>query len=479
MLNAPTQDQIARLHGLAKDGGPLDAAATAPYLAEPRDRRHGHAATVLRPGRTEDVAAIVRLCAEARLPVIPYAGGTGLVGGQLTDTGASPVILSLERMNRVRAVLPEDAAMVVEAGVILADIQAAAADAGWLFPLSLAAEGSCRIGGNLATNAGGVQVLRYGNARDLCLGIEAVLPDGSVHHGLRPLRKDNTGYDLRHLLIGSEGTLGVITAATLRLFPAPGEVVTAMLAVPDPAAAVALLRRLKFVLGDSISAFELLARLGLDFVHRFNPGRPDPLSDNPEWRVLLEATGPRGAQLSERMEAALGEALERGLATDGAIAQSESQRAEMWWLRESIPEANRRVGAVSSHDISVPISSIARYIAEGMAALTALDPTLRINCFGHIGDGNLHYNAFPAEGRTRADYDAVRLRVKDIIHDLVHAHGGSISAEHGIGRLKTADLVKYGDPAKLAAMRAIKSALDPHGIMNPGAVIAAAAADGA
>ncbi|MBK0400756.1 FAD-binding oxidoreductase [Limibaculum sp. M0105] len=441
------------------------------YLREPRDRWQGQAAAVLRPRTTEEVAAAVRMCHDRSIGVIAISGGTGLVGGQTLDHGAKPVILSLERLNRVRAVLPDDGALIAEAGVTLAEVQAAAEAAGRLFPLSMASEGSCCVGGNLATNAGGVQVLRYGNARDLCLGVEAVLADGSIHHGLKVLRKDNTGYDLRHLLIGSEGTLGIITAAVLKLFPAPGETVTGMLAVPSPAAAVKLLHALRDRMGDGVTAFELMAGQGPTFIRRFYPDWRDPLDGDPAWRVLVEITGPAGGDLAGRAETALADLFEAGLATDGVVATSGQQREAMWWLRETIPEANRRVGAVSSHDISVPLSAIPRFIDEAGAAVAAIDADLTINCFGHVGDGNLHFNVFPAPGRTRADHDGDRPAIKSTIHEVADRLGGSISAEHGIGRLKKADLARFADPVKLAAMRAIKQALDPNGILNPGAVL--------
>jgi len=467
MLITPTEDDLARLHALT---GETPAPVPDAYLAEPRGRHRGRAAALLRPRDTDQVAAIVAQCAARRIAVIPWSGGTGLVGGQTAEAGPPGVLLSLERMTRIRGLSLEDDAMTVEAGAVLADVQAAAAASGRLFPLSMASEGSARIGGALATNAGGVQVLRYGNARDLVLGIEAVLPDGSVHRGLKALRKDNMGYDLRHLLIGAEGTLGVITAAVLRLFPAPGETATAMLAVPSPAVALDLLHRLRARI-EGLSAFELIGAAGPAFVAEHFPDRRDPLDAAPDWRVLIEATAPSGADLGARMEAALAEAMEAGLAGHGVLAQSGAQRAEMWWLREHIPEANRRVGAVSSHDISVPLGRIAGFIAEGVRAIEAIDPGLRINCFGHLGDGNLHYNVFPAPGRSRADHAHQRPAIKTALHDLVDAAGGSVAAEHGIGRLRTGDLLRYGDPAKLAAMRAIKTALDPAGIMNPGAVL--------
>ena len=472
-LNEPSAEQLVELAGCVNAGGMLAAtdAAAQPYLVEPRGLFRGRAVAVLKPSTTDQVSAILRLCHHHRIGVVPYGGGTGLVGGQVCTGGPRPVILSLKRMNRIRAVLPEDGAIIAEAGVILADLQAAAVGANRLFPLSLAAEGTCRIGGNLATNAGGVQVLRYGNARDLCLGIEAVLADGSVLRGLKPLRKDNTGYDLKNLLIGSEGTLGVITAAALKLFARPGEVVTAMLAVPTPEAAVALLQSLRERLGDGVSAFELIARQGIDWLGGFYPERSDPLDGQPAWRVLVEITGPPESGLAERAEAVLGALFEAGLASDGVLAASETQRAQMWWMRETLPECNRRVGPVSSHDISLPLSRIGRFITEAKAVVAGFGPDLRVNCFGHVGDGNLHFNVFPPKGGRAVDLRALGGPVREAVHDLVDAHGGSISAEHGIGRMKVADLEKYGDPARIAAMRAIKAALDPRGVLNPGAAL--------
>jgi FAD/FMN-containing dehydrogenase len=469
-LRDPSADDLADLARIAGARYVLDGDDARPYLAEPRDLLHGRAALVLRPDATDAVAAIVRHCAGRRIGIVPWGGGTGLVGGQVAPDGALPVVLSLERMNRIRAIVPEEGAIVAEAGVILQDLQAAAAEAGRLFPLALAAQGSCRIGGNLATNAGGVQVLRYGNARDLCLGLEAVLPDGAVLNGLKTLRKDNTGYDLRHLLIGAEGTLGIITAAALKLFPRPGASVTAMLAVPGPAAAVGLLRHLQDRLGDNVTAFELIKGQGIAFLASWLDFT-DPLAGAPAWRVLTEISGSAGSDLEGRAEAAMADAFEKGFACDGVVASSEAQRQAMWTIREHLPEGNRRTGSVSSHDISLPIGRIAAFLDQADKRVAAIDPGLRVNSFGHMGDGNLHYNVFPPEGRRQHDYDNIRARVREAIHDLVHAQGGSISAEHGIGRMKTADLVKYGDPAKIAAMRAIKAALDPHGIMNPGAVL--------
>ncbi|TGD63606.1 FAD-binding oxidoreductase [Tabrizicola sp. WMC-M-20] len=467
MLNDCTPDLLSALEearpGLLRAVAPRD-------VEEPRGRWRGLAGAVACPRNTAEVAAIVTACARARVGIIPMGGGTGLVGGQVMPGGPAPLILSLERMSALRAAFPSENVLVVEAGMILADVQAAADGIGRIFPLSLASEGSARIGGNLAANAGGVNVLRYGNTRDLCLGLEAVLPDGSIFNGLKRLRKDNTGYDLRHLLIGSEGTLGVITAASLRLFPKPAATVVALLAVPDPRAALDLLALAEGELSGLISAFELIHRMGYDFLAQTMPEVAVPLHPIPDWSVLIELGLPQGVAPEEAMAGLYAQAAEAGLVLDGVIATSAAQAAGLWRIRESIPEGNRRIGAVSSHDISLPLSEIPGFIPRAGAALAALGDW-RINCFGHLGDGNLHFNVFPVPGRTRKDHDHQRDAIKACVHDIVHELGGSVSAEHGIGRLKVADLERYGDPAKLAAMRAIKAALDPLGIMNPGAVL--------
>ncbi|WP_136645754.1 FAD-binding oxidoreductase [Tabrizicola sp. YIM 78059] len=468
MLNPCDESFLARLRGLLPEGR-----LTAPeprHLEEPRGRWHGVAGAVARPEATAEVAAILAACHDARVGVVPWGGGTGLVGGQLMTDGPAPLILSLERMARLRGAYPLENALVVEAGMILADVQAEAARVGRFFPLTLASQGSARIGGNLAANAGGVHVLRYGNTRDLCLGLEAVLPDGTVCDGLTRLRKDNAGYDLRHLLIGSEGTLGVITAASLRLFPVPAATVVALLAVPSPQTALDLLCLAQDRLAGMVSAFELIHRTGFDFMEETGLELRAPLDPLPDWMVLLELGLVAGIEPEVVMAGLYAAAADRGLVADGVIATSDAQAAALWHLRETIPEANRRVGAVSSHDISLPLSAIPGFIARAPAELAGLGD-FRINCFGHLGDGNLHWNVFPARGRSRNDHVGVRETVKTRVHDLVHELGGSIAAEHGVGRLKVADLSRYGDPGKLAAMRAIKAALDPRGIMNPGAVL--------
>ncbi len=442
------------------------------YLEEPRGRHKGQSALLALPRTAQDVATLIRCANEARVGVIPYGGGTGLVAGQVAPDGPAPLILSLERMNTVRAVYPDENVLVAEAGVILADVQGAARDVDRLFPLSLAAEGSARIGGNLATNAGGTGVLRYGNARDLCLGLEAVLPDGQIWNGLTRLRKNNTGYDLRHLLIGAEGTLGVITAAALKLFPQPAQTGTALLVVSDPRAALGLLSLARGQLGEMISAFELMHRQGFEFLKEVLPHVRQPFDSPPEWCVLIDVGLSGGLDAAKTLETLFAAALDVGLVSDGLIAQNQQQAHDFWAIREQIPEANRLIGAVSSHDISVPLGALPDFIEKAGARVAEMGD-FRINCFGHVGDGNLHYNVFPVAGKTKADHANQRDAIQQMIHDLVHEVGGAFSAEHGVGRLKVADLERYGDPAKLAAMRAIKAALDPNGIMNPGAVLRA------
>lgn len=440
------------------------------YLQEPRGRWQGRAALLTTPRCTQDVSTIVKAAHNAGIAVVPYGGGTGLVGGQITHEGPAPLLLSLERMRALRGVWPEENVMVVEAGMILSEIHDAATKVDRLFPLTIAAKGSAQIGGNLATNAGGVNVLRYGNARDLCLGLEVVMPDGTIWNGLRRLRKDNAGYDLRNLLIGSEGTLGIITAASLKLFAQPASEGTALMKVPNPEAALSLLAMARDHMGEGISAFELMHGTGLDFLKETVPDIRQPFQDVPEWFVLIDIGLAHGLVPASVLEGLFVAANEAGLVTDALVAQSEAQRQAFWAIRETIPEANRRVGSVSSHDISVPLSSIASFIERGNAEIVRLGP-FRINCFGHLGDGNLHYNVFPPAGENRDAYTDMRDVIKRTVHDLVHSLEGSVSAEHGVGRLKVADLERYGDPVKLSAMRAIKSALDPRGIMNPGAVL--------
>jgi FAD/FMN-containing dehydrogenase len=467
-LNAVTDDFVNVLRG------EIPAAAfkaTAPlYLEDPRGITHGTAGQVVAPATVAQVSAIVTLANAARVAIVPFGGGTGLVGAQLMPNGPAPLVLSLERMNAIRDVRVQDNVMIVEAGAILHDVRAAAESVGRLFPLSLASQGSCRIGGNLATNAGGVNVLRYGNARDLCLGLEAVLPDGQIWHGLRRLRKDNTGYDLKNLLIGAEGTLGVITAAALRLYPRPEREGAALMVVSDAAAAVALLGIAARQVGEAVSAFELISGTGLEFLRETRPDFRQPFSDIPKWSVLIDIGLPGGADPGEALAQIYETGAQAGLVSDGLVAQNQAQRQAFWAMRDAIPEANKRIGPVASHDISLPIGSIGDFVKNG-AQVIAAKGEFRINCFGHLGDGNLHYNVFPARGRAKSDYPGMGESIKRAVYDLVAEFDGSFSAEHGIGRMKVAELERYGDPAKLAAMQAIKAALDPNGIMNPGAVL--------
>ena len=466
MLNSCSPDFVARLESLLPE-----ATLTAPeprWLEEPRGKWKGQAGSVARPRSTAEVATIVRACAEARVGIVPWGGGTGLVSGQVMPEGPLPLVLSLERMNRLRAVHPSENVALVEAGMTLAEVHAAAEAVDRLFPLTLASQGTCRIGGNLSTNAGGVNVVRYGNARDLCLGLEAVLPDGTVWNGLKRLRKDNTGYDLRGLLIGAEGSLGVITAAALRLYPRMRSEAAALLVVPGPEEALRLLGLAQDRIGPGVAGFELISGQGLQFLAETMPQVRQPFADIPEWMVLVDVGLHEAAE--EALMGLFEAGAEAGLVLDGTLSQSAGQRAALWDLRETIPLANRAVGAISSHDISLPLSEIPGFIPEARAALMRLAP-FRINCFGHLGDGNLHFNVFPPKGGKAADYRGMAGEVQELVHQMVVDRDGSFSAEHGLGRLKVADLERWGDPGKLAAMRAIKAALDPQGIMNPGAVL--------
>lgn len=466
-LNAVDSDFENQLRSVLPEA--LFRTETAPYYQEPRGRWAGQG-LVLAPHTAQHVSQIVQQCHAARIGVVPYSGGTGLVCGQVQPEGPAPVVISLERMNKIHAVYPSENVLVCEAGCILADIQSAAADVDRLFPLSLGSEGSARIGGLLGTNAGGVNVLRYGNARAQCLGLQVVLPDGAIWDGLTRLRKDNTGYDLRDLMIGAEGTLGIITAAALKLMPRPAQQGAALMAVASPQAALDLLALAGDLVGDNISAFELIHRQGPDFIVETGLDVRLPIDPIPEWMVLIDVGLPLGLSPDEALLNLFEQGMERGLVRDGVIAQSEAQRAAFWHLRESVPIANKAIGSISSHDISVPLSKIPDFIEQGRAVLAKLG-AFRLNCFGHLGDGNLHFNVFAPKGQTRDAYAEQRGAIQTAIHDLVHAHNGSISAEHGIGRLKVDDLQRYGDPIKLRMMRQIKDALDPQGLFNPGAVL--------
>jgi FAD/FMN-containing dehydrogenase len=437
-----------------------------------RKRYRGRALAVVRPGSTAEVAAVVRACAAHGTPLVPQGGNTGLVGGSVPDGSGRQVLLSLTRLNRVRAIDPANLTLTAEAGCILQSIQDTAEAQGLLFPLSLAAEGSCTIGGNLASNAGGTQVLRYGNARELCLGLEVVTAQGEVWDGLAGLRKDNTGYDLRDLYIGSEGTLGIITAATLKLYPQPAAVMTALATVPSMEQAVALLQLAQARLGPGLTGFEVMNGFSLDLVRKHFPQLRQPLPPS-DWTVLLEQSDTESdAHARQLFEGLLEAALEAEVITDAAVAETLEQSHAMWHLRESIPLAQAEEGLNIKHDISLPVSRIPTFVASTDAALAARWPGLRLVDFGHLGDGNLHYNVQAPAGQSAAEF----LRdhehaVNTVVYDAVTAHGGSISAEHGIGELKRDELVERKSPVAMGLMRAIKGALDPKGLMNPGRML--------
>lgn len=449
-----------------------DAAAMVPYLTDWRGRYTGRAIAVVKPGNTREAADVVRICASARVPMVPQGGNTGLCGGATPLADGESVVISMARMNRIRAVDGANNALVAEAGCTLAVVQQAAEAASRLFPLSLASEGSCLVGGNISTNAGGVQVLRYGNMRELVLGVEVVLPDGRIWDGLRALRKDNTGYDLKQLFIGAEGTLGIVTAAALKLFPRPRSSATAWVAVPDPQAAVALLALLRDRCGERVNAFELVGRPALELVLRHIPAMRAPLAGAHDWHVLVEvADALDGAALDDMLERAIAGAIETGLAVDGAVASSLGQARALWSLRENISEAQKIEGVSIKHDVSVPVSRIPEFLQRARAALTAIWPDVRIVAFGHIGDGNLHYNLSMPGAVDNAGFVARTGEVNRIVHDLVAALNGSISAEHGIGQLKRDENARYKSDVELDLMWTVKRALDPHGLMNPGKVV--------
>ena len=473
---------IERLRALVGDAGLLtDAQDIAPHAVDWRKRYRGEALAVVKPASTEEVAAVVKLCAETRTAVVPQGGNTGLCGGATPlprkdagrfSPGGAQIVLKLSRLNRVRAVDAVNNTITVEAGCVLANLQQAASDAGRLFPLSLAAEGSCEIGGNLSTNAGGTAVLRYGNARDLVLGLEVVLPDGQIWDGLRGLRKDNTGYDLKQLFVGAEGTLGIITAAVLKLYPQPRARATALVAVTDPGSALRLLSHMQSACGDRLTGFELMSAACLALVAKHFPATRLPLAQTHDQYVLLELSDTASAEgLNASMEAALSEASESGLVLDAAMAASETQAEALWALRENIPEAQVHEGKQIKHDVSVPISRIAEYITATDAALQRAFPGVRMLTFGHLGDGNLHYNIAPPEGEDEDAFIAGSGKVSRVVHDCVAHFDGSISAEHGLGQYKRGEILRYKSPLEMELMRKIKTALDPQGIMNPGKVL--------
>jgi len=456
---------------LGPKGWSDDPGELAPHLAEWRGQYTGRSGLLLKPASTEELAEVVRIANTHGIRLVPQGGNTGLVRGGVPDETGEEVLVSLQRMNTIRAVDPENFSLVAEAGVPLRRVQEAAAEAGRLFPLSFGAEGTATVGGFISTNAGGVHVLQYGTTRALTLGLEAVLPTGKIYRGLTALRKDNTGYDLDGLLVGAEGTLGIVTAAAFKLFPALRSQEVAFAGVPSPQAAVALLTRLRQATGERVIAFELIARFGLELVTHHIPNARDPLSTAHPWYVLIEvASSEENADLKSALESGLAEAAEEGLVNDAVIAASIDQANMLWHMRHALSEAQKPEGGAIKHDISVPISAIPAFLERAIPAAQQILPGLRPLAFGHVGDGNLHFDLVQPEGMEPAEYLSYRSEVNRAVHDIVADLGGSISAEHGIGRQKPDELARLKDPAALNAMRAIKRALDPNGILNPGRI---------
>ncbi len=470
-----THDLRSRLNViLGADCLLTDDAETEPYLTDHRKLYRGRAAAVALPRTVDQVSRLLAFCNDNRVGVVPHGGNTSYCGGATPDESGTQVVLSMRRFNRIRNVDPLNWSMVVEAGCILADVQRAADAADRFFPLSLGSEGTCQIGGNLSTNAGGTNVVRYGMMRDQVLGLEVVLPNGKVLATLNTLRKDNTGYDLKSLFIGAEGTLGVITAASLKLYPKIRGTATAFAAVPSPRAAVTLLSELRDASGDAVSSFELIPRAGIDLTTKHIPGVVDPLDQHYEWYVLCELTSPRYIDtLAAVLEGALESALSRGLVLDGVMAQNERHREAFWKLRETIPEAQRIDGASLKHDVALPIAVLPDFVERASAWVRTHVPEGRLVAYGHVGDGNLHFNLNQAPGASQEAFMAREPAAKRAIHDLVRDFCGSFSAEHGIGRLKVSELEMYAPPVEVEMMKAVKQAFDPHGIMNPGKVLRA------
>lgn len=473
MSDALTSQDI--LIGLARIVGDAhvvtDPDVIAGHLVEPRGLYRGRALALVRPASTEETARIVAFCNDFCVPVVPQGGNTGLVGGQTPDASGKEIILSLRRMNRVREIDTGANAMIAEAGVTLASAQDAAQEADRLFPLSLASEGSCTIGGNLSTNAGGVAVIAYGNARDLVIGLEIVLADGRVINGLSKLRKDNTGYDLKNLFIGAEGTLGVITAAALKLFPNPRSRATAFVGLVDPAQALHLLNIARQFAGTGVTSFELIPRIGLDFVLAHAKVSRDPLGSSHAWYVLVEISSQMAAGADETLSSVLEAALEQGVIEDASIAASHEQRQAFWFLRDSLSEVQGHEGGSIKHDVSVPVGATPNFLARARDAVEAFMPGARVLAFGHLGDGNIHFNVSQPIGADKATFLAQWEAMNEVVHRVVEQFHGSISAEHGIGQLKRELLKRTKDPVALEIMRALKSMLDPRGILNPGKVL--------
>jgi FAD/FMN-containing dehydrogenase len=475
MPRPPDPDTLGELKAAVGDGSWLESPDdVAPFVIDFRRLYHGAAALVLLPRNVDEVARILRICNREEVAVVPHGGNTGYCGGATPDEAGSQIVLSLRRLNRVRHIDAANYSMIIEAGCTLAEAQAAAREADRLFPLSLGSEGTAQIGGNLSTNAGGTAVLRYGMMRDLVLGLEVVLADGRVLEGLKSLRKDNTGYDVKSLFVGAEGSLGVITAACLKLFPQAADSATALVGIGSPQHALELLARLRTAGGDQITSFELMPRLAVEITVKHVPGVADPLSQNTPWYLLVELSSPNPRQdLITLLTAALEDAAARGTIEDAMLATSMAQSQAMWKLRESVPEAQRRHGASLKHDVSVPVSAIPKLIEEGSALVRRLAPEGDVIAYGHAGDGNLHFNVGQKPGCDIKTFLARGPVLEHAMFDLVESLGGSISAEHGIGRLKAAEFARRADPVELSVMHELKRALDPKGIMNPGKVLCA------
>jgi D-lactate dehydrogenase (cytochrome) len=470
LRRAPAPDLLPRFAKIVGDKYAVtDAQALAPHLIEGRGLYQGRSSLLLRPGSTEEVAAILKLANETRTPVVPQGGNTGLVGGQIPFDGE--LILSLTRLDKIREVDASSNTMTCEAGVVLAKAQEAAESAGRLFPLSLGSEGSCTIGGNLSTNAGGTGALAYGIARELVVGVEVVLADGRIMHLLRKLKKDNTGYDLRHIFVGAEGTLGIITAAVLKLFPQPRAVETAFIGLPSPDAAVKLLNLAQSRIGGTVTGFELMARGIIEFALKHGHGNRDPLAGQHPWYVLMEVSSQQSDGLRDNVEQFLADAIEQDLVSDATIASSLDQTKAFWHLRHTLTEVQKPEGGSIKHDVSVPVAAVPDFIREASAAVTALIPGSRPVPFGHVGDGNIHFNVSQPVGADAKEFLARWTEVNAVVDKIVLKYQGSISAEHGIGKLKRESLVKVKDPVALALMRDFKKLLDPNGILNPGKVL--------
>lgn len=467
-MTAP-EKLITGVSAIVGPKGVLAGTDAEPLLHELRGWWPGKASLVVAPATAEEVAQVVRLCAKEKVAITPQGGNTGLVGGQTPQNGE--ILITMKRMKKIRSASAEGMTLTVDAGVTLAEAQDAAAKIDRLFPLSIGSEGTCQIGGVISTNAGGVNVLRYGNMRDLVLGLEVVLPSGEIWNGLKSLRKDNTGYDLKQLFIGGEGTLGIVTGASLKLFPRPRERVTVFAGIASPEAALSMLSRAQIASGGNVTSFELMSRFSISLVYKHIPGSRDPLAKIHPWYALIEFSSGREGALRADVEAILADAFEAGDILDAAIAENQAQAAAFWHLRHVIPLAMRPEGAQAKYDVSVPVASVPAFLKDAGAAVERIFPGARVIAFGHMGDGNIHYDLLQPEGGDRAAFEKAEDAIEQAVYDVIDRHQGSISAEHGVGLARRDDIARRKQPAEIAMMRAIKKALDPQGIMNPGKMI--------